>query len=230
KKNDSEKESKKEKSIVPKEFTLTESEEMRSNRESQKKTESKNSETSLILLRQAIDERSLSKESQRQIAMPSFDAVFIPAYSVENFTDLTIERFQKNFPASNPRDNIFIIEREMASSDKEKNYEISVYDKEGKKFLGTFDTDQNPSFPFQGLPQFLKAGNGRFDSSSRFLIFSDMSESTQEVLSNEEHFLTIFQNVYQSPPDPTLLIGKDPKFGYEVYTLFPGIFIAERLR
>lgn len=234
-KNDSEKESKKEKTIIPKEFTLTESEKMRLNRGSQKKTESKNSETSLILIR--VDERFFSKESakesERQIVMPSFDAVFVPAYSVENFTDLTIEQFQKTFPAQdkmNPRDLTFVIEREIASSDKGKGYEISVYDKEGKKFLGTFETDQTPSFPFRGLPQFLKAGGGQFDSSSRFLIFSDISESTREVLSSEEHFLTVFQNVYQSIPDPGLFIGKDPKSGYEIYTLFPGIFVAQDLR
>lgn len=229
-KESKEKESKKEKTIVPKEFTLTESEEMRLKRESQKKTESKNSETSLILIRQAVDERFSSKESERQIVMPSFDAVFVPAYSVENFTDLAIERFQKTFPALNPRDNTFVIEREMASSDEGKSYEISVYDKEGKKFLGTFETDQTPSFPFRGLPQFLKAEGGQFDSSSRFLIFSDISESTREVLSSEEHFLTIFQDVYQSTSDPGLFIGKDPKSGYEIYTLFPGIFIAQDLR
>lgn len=239
-KESKEKESKKEKSIVPKEFTLTESEEMRLKRESQKKTESKNSEISLMLIRQAVDERSLlkgtAKETERQIIMPSFDAVFVPAYSVENFTDHTMamaiatERFQKIFPDLNPRDNTFVIEREMASSDTGRSYEISVYDKEGKKFLGTFETDQNPSFPFRGLPQFLKAGGGQFDSSSRFLIFSDISESTREVLSSEEHFLTVFQNVYQSTSDPGLFIGKDPKSGYEIYTLFPGIFVAQHLR
>ncbi len=239
KKNDSEKESKKEKTIVPKELTITESEEMRLNMESQKKTESKNSETSstLILIQKAVDERFFSKESakesERRVVMPLFDAVFVPAYSVENFTDRTIEQFQKTFPAVNPRNNTFVIEREIASSfasGEGKSYEISVYDKEGTEFLGTFETDQNPSFPFRGLPQFLKAGGGQFDSSSRFLIFSDISESTREVLSSEEHFLTIFQNVYQSTPDSGLFIGKDPKSGYEVYTLFPGIFLAQRLR
>jgi hypothetical protein len=236
KKNDSEKESKKEKNIVPKEFTITESEEMRLNMGVQKKTESKNSETSstLILIRE--DERSFSKESKRQITMPLFDAVFVPTYPVENFTDRTIEQFQKTFPALNPRDNTFVIEREIASSfvsgalGEGKSYEVSVYDKEGTKFLGTFETDQNPSFPFRGLPQFLKAGDGQFDSSFRFFIFSDISESTREVLSSEEHFLTVFQNVYQSLPDSGLFIGKDPKSGYEIYTLFPGIFIAQRLR
>lgn len=216
-------ESPKEKSIVPKELTITESNFEGSKRESQDKIESQPSNTSILIGVQQIDnERKLSKESKREMILPSFDTLFIPIYSAENLTNHTLKQFQNAFPSADPRRKRFVIEREAPST----GYEISVYD--DQQFLSTFVTEED--FPFQGLPQISKVEGGPLESHSRFLVFSDTSENTNEVLNTESHLNALLKSAYRSNLDPQMRIGKDPQFGVEIYMLFPGIFIADHLR
>lgn len=216
-------ESSKEKSIVPKELTITESDFNESGKKSRDNIEFKNPDISVsVLIQQTDHERKFSKESKREMTLPHFDTLFIPIYSAENLTDRALKQFQNAFPSADPHRKLFVIEREIAST----GYEISVY--EDRQFLGTFVTDED--FPFRGLPQISKVEGGPFELHSRFLVFSDISENTNEVLNTENHLKSLLKSAYRSNLDPQMRIGKDPQFGLEIYMLFPGIFIADHLR
>lgn len=228
-----------EKQSVQKDLTITESDIKYPEKEG---VESKNSESSstILLIQQAQNKREFLKTSERQIVMPAFNNIFIPVYSTENLTDQILKSFQNSFPSADPRNKLFVIEKGDSSASAllgsatsgfglGMTYEIAVYG-EDRQFLGTFTTDEDSSFPFRGLPQFLKVEGNQFESSSRFLIFSDASQNTNAVLNTESHLETLLKSVYQPNLDPQLRIGQDPKSGLEIYTLFPGIFIATSLR
>ena len=168
------------------------------------------------------------KQQLRHKTIPHFSEVFIPVYTQENFDVSAFAGFDSSTDLSGM---IFVIEKEIPSGDSPSgdsgsSYEILVYAEEGGRFITAIETRRTTHFPFIGVPRFTRVRQQAFTRSTRFFIFSDSFEQSEALLNDEDHAGSILKTAYRSSLEKQTFVGTDPRFGLNIYSLFPGIYLA----
>lgn len=169
------------------------------------------------------------QKTVRQKNIPEFSETYVPVYRAKHLTDETLSQFSRQFSSTqNATDKLFVMGREVASQEGSQ-YEILVFDAKGEQHLGTFSS-QNKIFPFRGVPVFQRVNPNVFHEISRFFVIPSSGTDISEILDDEGYLQSIFKSAYRHSLDAETRLGTNTQFGLDIYTLFPGIYVADRLR
>lgn len=169
------------------------------------------------------------KENSRKKTLPEFSKLYAPVFSGSQLSQEALYGFLFSFPGKNPSGKIFLLEKEISHSAKGSRYQVLIYDKTGKQFLGSFETVESQHFPMRATPMFIEVGDQQFKKSSRFFIISDSDQDLFSLLNHEPYLQSILKSAYHSTLDSQAFLGTDKNFNVNVYAIFPGIFVASLL-
>ena len=176
----------------------------------------------------AKKEKPKQQKLLREKKLPEFSETYVPVYRSKHLTEEALSHFSQKFSGSqNPYDKLFVIGKEIAAAEG-RQYEILVFDEKGQNSIGSFSSASS-TFPFQGVPSFERVNPTSFKEVSRFFVISNPNDIS-DILTDESHLQYIFSSAYKNTLDAEERIGTDPLFNLEIYTLFPGIYVADRLR
>lgn len=165
----------------------------------------------------------------RKKIMPHVSDVFVPVFQASQFNDEAAYGFGYSFPSHDPGGKLFVLDRKI-SSQEGIGFQVHVYEKEGRRYVGTFETAPSWRFPFSGTPTFSKVHDNSFKKNTRFLVFEANDIDVNPFLTQEHEAQALIQTAYEDSIDSHLYLGKDNATQLDIYKVFPGIFTARTLR